>query len=898
MLTNKQLHHRLGDTWRVVQQSLRLLSIVVAVLICVGCHSSDDTVNVPDVEPAFLITLDMAVPPGSFTLPQIENMCIEFWAHDTEDDPVSANASDTGKGDIVVARQLVSRENGCVLVRDHIREAIIDNRSFLSLALSKEALTSEGETLEGNNLAFTLLLFDDVAVNEPTFIGINRDRETVAPESSTKIVMTLDRAKIVSIDDRTVDEREDLIIGELPDQPLVLRFTTADLTLARNRAIGGSSCDPMTNTDYVTARSGDTSVPLPIAVRICNDSMMENPEVFLVNVALDLTRAENRHVYFADGMNAGTLRQIRVTIIDDGPSLILSNVSVLESAGMASVTARLSSPAPEDLSIEFTTQDVTAVGTVDDPALPGADYIITTGTLTFPAGELDPIDGPINVVIVNDLIQELPRIETFVVEPVVVAPVNSSIPFTGGTVTIEDDDMGRIVVRPMPAIALEGDDPTRDLTLMVEFMTPPTEPVTVTVDYETQDHTEGVHPAIGGEDCMSAADPPVDYKTTRGTLTLTMDKPTQMIPLTLCGDMTLEPDETFLVTLTVRTPQSPNDPIQSLTVGVLNDDTEVFAKGVGLNNVRSGDIVLNLPIPSDTPIKAFLTLQHKKQQQQECVNDKIAFDNNVSDPNSEPLMGVRSADINSCCFLADITDRIVLGSNTYTVTVLVDDDTVPINNDEMYLGAGIVVVPHVVGAPEVFDLGPVEPGQLKTIFRSQVGSKSVPLGIVEVKAGCNYFHHGHSREYSQRVTLDFPASNMDRQLQMIAFVGDAQSTTINCPADPSMCRGNQILFIAGDLPSPPLVDGNGNPINGVTILGESSEGLVAEDGAFWDTFGRNSGVPGPNDRDLRGTRPIPAETITSASLQLRSPPPTGVSAALSMTVFELLEVPLLQLPAP
>lgn len=209
---------------------------------------------------------------------------------------------------------------------------------------------------------------------------------------------------------------------------------------------------------------------------------------------------------------------------------------------------------------------------------------------------------------------------------------------------------------------------------------------------------------------------------------------------------------------------------------------------------------------------------------------------------------------------------------TYTVT-----------HAESIPGAGMVVVASELEATiETFDAP--RSGEVGTISRITLGTAFDPRQrLIEVKAGCLFFHRGTS----DPVTFEVRPAPRDRPAKMTLLLGDAQSS--DAP------RRSEIEFAS--------------PANASRIsLGRDETGLIANDGCHWDTLGRNSGAEPPvegctpalfpmsNDPDRRGEVTIPARA-ESARVQFRSPAPQtsndrrGVSAVLNLAVLELVILP-------
>lgn len=102
----------------------------------------------------------------------------------------------------------------------------------------------------------------------------------------------------------------------------------------------------------------------------------------------------------------------------------VSSPSATESAGTITFTVQLTAPQPNTVTLNYVTQDGTAIA--------GADYTATTGTLIFAPGELSK---PVTVAIANDSVIE--ATESF---SLAVSNPATATPSTAGLGTINDDD--------------------------------------------------------------------------------------------------------------------------------------------------------------------------------------------------------------------------------------------------------------------------------------------------------------------------------------------------------------------------------------------------------------------------------------------------------------------------
>ncbi len=182
----------------------------------------------------------------------------------------------------------------------------------------------------------------------------------------------------------------------------------------------------------------------------------------------------------------------------------------------ASVTVTLSAASPEQVSVDYSTADGTATAPLD--------YTPRVNILTFAPGVTSQT---IAVPVVQDAIHE-PN-ETFAVS--LRNPAGATLARGQAIVTIVDDD-------PPPAMSIsdaavaEG-NAGRTLAYCDVMLSNPTTD-TVTVSYATADGT-----ATAGS----------DYVARTGTLTFRPGQTVETAILTVNGDATVEPDETFFVNL-------------------------------------------------------------------------------------------------------------------------------------------------------------------------------------------------------------------------------------------------------------------------------------------------------------------------------------------------------------
>jgi hypothetical protein len=193
------------------------------------------------------------------------------------------------------------------------------------------------------------------------------------------------------------------------------------------------------------------------------------------------------------------------------------------------------------ISVDFATSNGTATA--------GADYTATSGTLNFASGELSKV---ISIPTLNDNVFENGN-ETFTITLSNSVGASLTLPSTA-TVAILDDD-------PKPSLSLssnqrvaEGNSGTKTLTFDVTLSNPSVQ--TVTVDFATANGT-----AMAGS----------DYVANSGTLTIPALATSATFNVSINGDSTVEPNETFSVNLSNASNAS-SIVSSSATVTIDNDD--------------------------------------------------------------------------------------------------------------------------------------------------------------------------------------------------------------------------------------------------------------------------------------------------------------------------------------
>jgi uncharacterized repeat protein (TIGR01451 family) len=293
------------------------------------------------------------------------------------------------------------------------------------------------------------------------------------------------------------------------------------------------------NNDYAAKTLTNQVIPAGLTtysftVNVNGDLNVESDETFLVNV----TNVAGANV--ANGQGTGTIQN------DDQPAISINDVSVTEgNAGTTNLdfTVSLSAPAPATVTFDIATADGTAMTSDSDYSANNlTGQTITAGQQTYHF--LVTVNGDINVEPHETLFVNLSNV------------TGATVADSQGQGTILNDDTPTLSITPTVSVT-EGNSGTTNATFTVTLS--PTSNQTVTVQYATADGT---------------AKSTSDYQSTSGTLTFDPGDTTKTIDVPVNGDLLVEPDESFTVTLSN---QSVNAAI-SVTNGtgtgtILNDDT-------------------------------------------------------------------------------------------------------------------------------------------------------------------------------------------------------------------------------------------------------------------------------------------------------------------------------------
>jgi len=323
-------------------------------------------------------------------------------------------------------------------------------------------------------------------------------------------------------------------------EAVTVDYATAD---AGGIDTGTAGSDYTAATGTLTFAAGSSTATFDVIV--AGDTMLENDEVFLVN----LTNAVNADI--DDAQATGT-----ITNDDAVPTISIADAAILEgNSGTTNLvfTVTLSNASENAVIVDFATTNGTATL--------AEDFEDQAGTLTFAPGETSKT---ISIVILGDTTEEAD--ETFLVT--LGNPTGATIADGEATGTITDDD-GVPTLSIGDATVVEGNSGEVDLVFTITLSNAAT--TDVTLDYATAAGT-----AIAGTDFTAAT----------GSLTIPAGQTSATITVKVNGDTLDEANETLTLTLSNVVGATLLD---GEATGTIEDDDAAPTISIGDVTVVEGD---------------------------------------------------------------------------------------------------------------------------------------------------------------------------------------------------------------------------------------------------------------------------------------------------------------------
>ncbi|MCX6048179.1 MAG: hypothetical protein NT075_24020 [Chloroflexi bacterium] len=343
-------------------------------------------------------------------------------------------------------------------------------------------------------------------------------------------------------------------LGAPSGLPVTVNYVTSN-----GMAIAGSDYTATSGT--LTFNPGETSKTF--TVPITQDTVIESNET----VNLTLNSPSNATL--------GTPTTATLTIVDDDtpPTVQFSSAtySVNENGGSATVTALLSNPSGQLVTVHYATSNGTATA--------GSDYQAASGGLTFNPGETSKA---FTIAIIDDPVSE--NAET--INLTLSEPGNATLGVvTTAILTIVDND-----ILVMPTVSWSGADYStgeQSGAAPITAMLSAASTITVTVNYATSNGT-----ATAGSDYLAAS----------GTLTFNPGQTSKTFDLSILDDALDENDETVNLTLSAPNNATLGSPAAATLTIVDNDNAPTVQLSAATYSIReqggSAVITATLNAPS------------------------------------------------------------------------------------------------------------------------------------------------------------------------------------------------------------------------------------------------------------------------------------------------------------
>ena len=286
--------------------------------------------------------------------------------------------------------------------------------------------------------------------------------------------------------------------------------------------------------------------------------------------------------------------------------------------------------------------------TADGTAIAGSDYTAVSGTLNFAPGELTKT---VFITITDDNLFENAD-ETFT--------FNLSNP-TGGavvtspttTITILDNEFKPQMFVALPVKVNEGNSGTSNLAINVSLSSASVQ--VITVDYATSNGS-----ATAGS----------DYTAVSGKLTIPAGAASGIINVPISGDTTIEPDETFTLTLSNTTNVGFNlSP--SVTVTIANDDATLqFSNAASSVNESAAFAAVAVTRVGDVSRAA--TVQYATTDTaglQNCTLANGKASERCDYATAVGLLQFGIGETSKSIFIPIVNDALVEGDETFTVSL-------------------------------------------------------------------------------------------------------------------------------------------------------------------------------------------------------------------------------------
>lgn len=356
--------------------------------------------------------------------------------------------------------------------------------------------------------------------------------------------------------------------------PVWDKQVTVDYQTVDNTALAGK--DYVATSGTLVFAPGETIKT--VTVNFIGDSVPEISERFFLDLTnpKDATLSRNRGVAFISN--------------DDGPSLSIDDVAIVEgdTDKLATFTVKLSAPSSLKVSVNV----ITANGT----ALSPADYVGGGQTLTFLPGETSKTCA---ITVHGDKLNE--ATENFYA--LLSSPANASVGRGRGVATITDNDLAPSVTVDNVSL-YEGNSGARAVGFHLRLSAPSGQVVRVTAATQPAQlsNTGTIEAATASEDYVALA--PTQFAFATGQTEI-------LVRVNINGDLKREADEAFLLKLT--SPLNATISKDAATCVIQNDDPLLVIANASADELSNESTTMTFTVSLTAPSTQTVTASYSTQ---------------------------------------------------------------------------------------------------------------------------------------------------------------------------------------------------------------------------------------------------------------------------------------------
>jgi hypothetical protein len=418
---------------------------------------------------------------------------------------------------------------------DNTSGTAISGTDFTAFGASDKISVANG-TSTGT---YTVTITDDGLLEttetvEATISGSSNGSVTVATAAASANITDNETATAnLSVTQQGVEGGNNIIytvtLTKVNNTGLAITF---DFDRTGGTASSGSDFTAIGALDKISVASGQ-SIGTYI-VTVFNDALVEATET----VEATISGSSNTSVTFATAVVTANISDNNVVSV----TLTASPTNIIENSGVSTLTASLSGPSYEDVTVTLGYTG-TAVGS-------GTDYNTASTTITILAGQLT---GTTTVTSVDDALAEVG--ETIIADIIGVSGGSASESGTQqATVTITDDETISVTLAASPTSIVENAGVS---TLTATLSEATYENVTVTLSYTGTATGSGT-----------------DYNAASTTISILAGQLKGTTTVTSVNDVLVEGDETIVADITGVSGGSANESgVQQVTVTISDDET-------------------------------------------------------------------------------------------------------------------------------------------------------------------------------------------------------------------------------------------------------------------------------------------------------------------------------------